>query len=150
MELPKLAALSDTFQVKLTSADTFGKFVGGKAVVTFWKTVRILNRQSNQYENERSDLLVKTVTIKSAAETFDVDLNDLKVYSEGDINVDVKFTESSTRVDFETSAILKVVTSLYELIITGSEVIVQNQLYYFTVFLRRKDTKTPVSSAFLV
>lgn len=59
---------------------------------------------------KRVDLFAKTVTIDSAAETFDVDLaNDLKVYYQEDINVDVKFTESSTRKVVETSAILNVV-----------------------------------------
>jgi hypothetical protein len=98
------------------------------------------------YEQRRRDLFVKTIDINSAAEVFDVNIkDDLKIYTQDSVNVHVKFTEASTRKVIETSAVLNIVQYAYEMVLTGSDILVPNQPYNFKVSLRRIGTGVPVS-----
>lgn len=104
------------------------------------------NQPRGHYEERRVDLFIKTLTIDSAAELFDVHIaNDLGIFNAESINVHVKFTESLTRKVIETSDILNVVNFAYESMISGSETLVPNQPYNFKVSMRRVGTGVPVS-----
>jgi hypothetical protein len=72
--------------------------------------------------------------------------NDLKTSEPGQINVQVKFTESLTRKVVEASAIMNLLQFAYEIILTGSDTLVSNQPYNIKVSARKIGTGTPVSS----
>jgi hypothetical protein len=144
VEVPKIAAIpSLTFQTKVIAAYTFGESVEGVAVVTFLKS-----DYSYYYYPTRKVLFVKTVNISSAAEAFDVNIkDDLKIYYAESVNVEVKFTEAFTRKVVETSAAIQFVWYAYEMLLTGSEVLVPNQPYNLKVSLRKVGTGVPVSQS---
>jgi Macroglobulin domain MG3 len=162
IELPDRVAIPDeVFQAKVIASYTFGEAVEGEAVVTFWKTVWDWVQDQDDggwgggwwnwwqprghYVERRVDLLIKTVTINTAAEIFDVNIaNDLQIYNAEQINVHVKFTESSTKKVLETSTVLSIEQYAYETIVTGSDLLVANQPYNIKVSSRKIGSGTPV------
>lgn len=162
VELPERVPIPDgTFETKVIATYTFGEVVEGEAVVTFWKTFYEFVRNDyddygngwrpwwgprGRWEQRRVDLFVKTLTIDSVAETFEVSIaNDLKATYAESINVHVQFTEALTRKVLETSAILNLVNYAYEMVFISSELLVPNQPYNIKAAVRRIGSGVPVS-----
>ena len=134
-----------SFQVKIIAAYTFGEFIQGEAVVTFWKLrwdYNFLTRTSFQV---RKAVFTKNVLIDSAEEVIDVSFaNDLNMFYAETIVVTVKFTESFTKKVIEAEKTMDFNAKTYDLIYSGAESYGFDETINFKVSLRDIETGEPV------
>jgi Macroglobulin domain MG3 len=146
LDLPKRVFESDgTFQVKVTPTYNFGKIVDGIAEITFWRYETVLTTSPPLRTISQKTVYTKTIEISGIPGTIDVYVTSLNTNDDGEINVFVKFTDSSTGKKMDSSAVFIIEKNTYEIISIGTDNFVPNELYNLKVFLRKIGEGRPVS-----